>query len=118
MFDFSKRLLKLRKSRGLSQIELAQKVQISSSTLGNYENDMGIPSLSVAESLADVLNVSLDYLACGEKANVISVKGLKEEQIELVTELIQELARPANHNPKSTRQQQELLARIIEQFVH
>ena len=36
MFDFSKRLLKLRKSRGLSQIELAQKVQISSSTLGNY----------------------------------------------------------------------------------
>ena len=29
MFDFSKRLLKLRKSRGLSQIELAQKVQIS-----------------------------------------------------------------------------------------
>ncbi len=33
MFDVSKRLLKLRKSRGLSQIELAQKVQISSSTL-------------------------------------------------------------------------------------
>ena len=81
MFDFSKRLLKLRKSRGLSQIELAQKVQISSSTLGNYENAMGIPSLSVAESLADVLNVSLDYLACGEIANVISVKGLNEEQI-------------------------------------
>ena len=90
MFDFSKRLLKLRKSRGLSQIELAQKVQISSSTLGNYEYE----------------------------ANVISVKGLKEEQIELVNELIQELARPANHNPKLTRQQQELLARIIEQFVH
>lgn len=65
MFDFSKRLLKLRKSRGLSQIELAHKIRISSSTLGNYENDMGIPSLSVAESLADVLNVSLDYLACG-----------------------------------------------------
>lgn len=77
MFDFSKRLLKLRKSRGLSQIELAHKIRISSSTLGNYENDMGIPSLSVAESLADVLNVSLDYLACGEKANVISVKGAK-----------------------------------------
>ncbi len=117
MFDFSKRLLKLRKSRGLSQIELAQKVQISSSTLGNYENDMGIPSLSVAESLANVLNVSLDYLACGEKANVISVKNLKEDQITLVTELVQELARPATHSSKLSKQQQELLARIIEQFV-
>ena len=77
MFDFSKRLLKLRKSRGLSQIELAQKVQISSSTLGNYENDMGIPSLSVAESLADVLNVSIDYLACGERSKRYICEGAK-----------------------------------------
>lgn len=117
MFDFSKRLLKLRKTRGFSQIELAEKVQISSSTLGNYENDMIIPSLSVAESLADGLNVSLDYLACGKKANTISVKSLKEEQIELVTELVREFARPANHSPKLIKQQQELLERIIEQFV-
>lgn len=77
MFDFGQRLLRLRKEHGLSQKELAQRIQVSKSTLANYENDMGFPSLPVAEDMADAFNVSLDYLACGEKAKIITARNLK-----------------------------------------
>lgn len=59
MYDFGPRILKLRKERGLSQKDLAQKIGISNSSLGNYENDLGVPPLNVAEDLADAFNVSL-----------------------------------------------------------
>lgn len=117
MFDFGQRISKLRKARGLSQKDLAQKVGISKSSLGNYENDMGIPSLLVAEDLASVLNVSLDYLVYGEKTRIITAKMLKDEQIQLLTELVQEISMPSGQGHKLSSKQQDLLARIIEQFL-
>lgn len=117
MFDFGQRLVRLRKEHGLSQKELAQKIQVSKSTLANYENDMGFPSLSVAEDMADVFNVSLDYLACGEKAKIITARNLKDDQIQLITELIQEMASPGASGYRLSVQQQDLIARIIEQFL-
>lgn len=117
MYDFGPRILKLRKERGLSQKDLAQKIGISNSSLGNYENDLGVPPLNVAEDLADAFNVSLDYLVSGEKAKTITVKGLTNDQIQLLTELAQELAVPTSHGTKISTKQQELLVRIIENFV-
>lgn len=113
MYDFGPRILKLRKERGLSQKDLAQKIGISNSSLGNYENDLGVPPLNVA----DAFNVSLDYLVSGDKAKTITVKGLTNDQIQLLTELAQELAVPTSHGTKISTKQQELLARIIENFV-
>ena len=115
MYDFGPRILKLRKERGLSQKDLAQKIGISNSSLGNYENDLGVPPLNVAEDLADAFNVSLDYLVSGDKAKTITVKGLT--QVQLITELAQELVMPTSHGAKMSTKQQELLARIIENFV-
>lgn len=117
MFDFGQRLLRLRREQGLSQKELAQKVQISKSTLANYENDLGVPSLPVAEAMADTFNVSLDYLAGGEKTKTITAKNLKEDQIQLITELVQEIAKPSGSGRKLSARQQDLMARLIEQFL-
>lgn len=75
MYDFGPRILKLRKERGLSQKDLAQKIGISNSSLGNYENDLGVPPLNVAEDLADAFNVSLDYLVSGEKPKPLRLRG-------------------------------------------
>ena len=117
VYDFGLRILKLRKERGLSQKDLAQKIGISNSSLGNYENDLGVPPLNVAEDLADAFNVSLDYLVSGDKAKTITVKGLTNDQVQLITELAQELVMPTSHGAKMSTKQQELLARIIENFV-
>ena len=63
MYSFSKRLVAIRKEKGLSQGELADKVDSTSITIGRYEREEVKPSIEVASKIAVVLGVSLDYLA-------------------------------------------------------
>ena len=58
-----KRLAATRKEKGLSQGELADKVDSTSITIGRYERDEVKPPLEAAAKIAAVLGVSLDYLA-------------------------------------------------------
>lgn len=96
LVDFSERLKRLRREKGYSQAALAQKVSdmgqnLSEAALAKYESSRTYPNLQVAASLADYFGVFIDYLACGEKASVISVDGLTDEQVDLVTELARSL---------------------------
>lgn len=59
---FSKRLKELRQEYGLTIEEFANKVGISKSSVGYYENQNRVPDIIVAGRMADVLNVSADYL--------------------------------------------------------
>jgi hypothetical protein len=62
--------------------------------------------------------LAFDYLACGEKASVISVDGLTDEQVDLVTELARSLQQQnKNHRVTPTPEQQELVFKVIEQFL-
>ena len=93
VIDFSDRLRELRLEKGYSQATLSQKITnlgqpLSEAALAKYESGRTIPNLQVAAYLADYFGVSIDYLACGEKASVLSAEGLKEEQIRLLVELI------------------------------
>ena len=58
------RLVEIRKSRNLTQKQLAAGVNISEVGLQNYENGRRKPAYDVLIALADFFNVSLDYL-CG-----------------------------------------------------
>jgi len=62
------RIAALRKSQGLSQAELARRLQISSSAMGMYEQGRREPSLQMVVSLAQTLGVSTDYLLTGKPA--------------------------------------------------
>lgn len=89
VIDFSDRLRELRLEKGYSQATLSQKITnlgqpLSEAALAKYESGRTIPNLQVAVYLADYFGVSIDYLACGEKASVLSTEGLKEEQIGLL----------------------------------
>jgi transcriptional regulator with XRE-family HTH domain len=63
--EFGKRLHALRRERGWSQPELAEKVSTSGPIIGRYERGDMTPSIEVAARLALVLGVTLDYL-CNE----------------------------------------------------
>jgi transcriptional regulator with XRE-family HTH domain len=52
----------LRKQQGWSQTALAEKIKCSRATLINYESNKNIPSIDIAIQLAEVFNISLDYL--------------------------------------------------------
>lgn len=59
---FGQRLRDLRVSHGLTQFELADKAQIPRSTLGSYELDRRHPDFDALDALADLFDVSFDYL--------------------------------------------------------
>ena len=52
----------LRKLRGLTQEEFAQKLNIKRSLIGAYEEERAEPRLEVLEMIADMFNLSLDEL--------------------------------------------------------
>lgn len=60
--SFGKRLLEARKSKGLSQEDIAKELNTKAPVIGRYERDEMKPSIDVATKLAKLLALSLDYL--------------------------------------------------------
>ena len=58
----SKRLVALRKARGLSQAQVAKAVHVAPRAYQNYEYDEAEPRLSILIRLADFYRIPLDEL--------------------------------------------------------
>lgn len=56
----------LRKTRGLTQQQLADKLDIQRATISNYEIGRRSPHLKELEKIASVLGVNIDYFAIGD----------------------------------------------------
>ena len=69
MADLGKRIQGLRKDNGLTQQELAKKINISHPQIVRYENKGVQPPADVLKRLADVFDVSIDYLVNGNKSD-------------------------------------------------
>lgn len=54
--------MEARKKAGLSQEDLAKQLGTKGPAIGRYERDEMKPSIEVAAKMADILDVSLDYL--------------------------------------------------------
>lgn len=65
MSDLGSRLIDLRKKEGLTQAELAQKIDISHTQVTRYETKGVQPPADVLKKLADVFGTSIDYLVNG-----------------------------------------------------
>ncbi len=61
---FGARLKQLRKENGLEAKFVAKKLNIAKSTYSGYENDKTRPSFELLNNLANLFNVSIDYLLC------------------------------------------------------
>lgn len=64
---FGKRLKELRENQGITQADLAASLNVSRQSISGYENDAVEPSLDIIVKIADIFNVSLDYLLCRSK---------------------------------------------------
>ena len=62
-----KKLKQLRKSKGMTQEDVAQKVDITRSTISNYEIGRRTPNLNDLSALAGVFGVGLDYFGISPK---------------------------------------------------
>ena len=59
------RIAALRRTKGLSQAELARRLKISASAMGMYEQGRREPSAQILVALARELGVSTDFLLTG-----------------------------------------------------
>lgn len=62
MGNFHNIFKQLRVASGLTQVEMAEKLGISRSTIGMYETGAREPDFEVLELIADFFNVDIDYL--------------------------------------------------------
>lgn len=62
MATLGQRLCELRRSRGLTQEDLARELHLSQSTISYYELDRKTPPPSTLAKLASFFGVSVDYL--------------------------------------------------------
>lgn len=60
--EFGSIVVELRKQQGISQTDLAGQLGIHKNVLGRYERNEVTPSIEIARKIADILDVSLDYL--------------------------------------------------------
>jgi len=59
------RIAMLRRAAGWSQAELAEKLKISPSTVGMYEQGRREPAVQMLAALSELFGVSIDYLVTG-----------------------------------------------------
>ena len=64
MTKYAKRLKDLREGAGLTQDQLAEKLNTSRSRISMYEQGKRQPDFEMQEAIADFFNVNIDYLFC------------------------------------------------------
>ena len=70
------RIKELRKEFGLSQVDLAAQMEVTKQTISNWENENIQPSIDMLVGLANVFNVTTDYLLGLDDVPRLSIEGL------------------------------------------
>lgn len=63
-------IAKLRKKCGMTQAQLAEKLNISDKTVSRWENGLGFPEITQFPLLASVFGVTVDYIMTGERKGI------------------------------------------------
>lgn len=61
-FIIAKNIQKLRQEKGMTQLELAEKINYSDKSVSKWERGESLPDIVVLKSVADLFEVTLDYL--------------------------------------------------------
>ena len=67
--NFSEKLYELRKKEGLSQEELAEKVNVSRQTISKWEMGQSSPEMEKLVNLSKIFDISLDELVGNDDIN-------------------------------------------------
>jgi len=87
------KLKQLRKTRNVTQIEVANFLHIEQSTYSGYETGKSKPSIDILKNISKFLNTSIDYLVGNENSNEFYRKNLSKQDLELqeLTEKLNEI---------------------------
>ena len=84
------RIQELRKAYGWSQVEVARRLNVAKQTVSNWENGNIQPSITMLLRLAELFNVSTDYLLGLDDVSRLNVDGLPLELVAHISLLIED----------------------------
>lgn len=87
MTTLGKKISTYRKSLGLTQEELAEKLNLSSQAISKWENDLSIPDITIMLALSDLFQISLDDLVRQEE-NMHTPRIVPKEQRKPLEQMI------------------------------
>ena len=78
----------LREGSKMTQAELARQLGVTRSGVNAWEMGITMPSTQYIIKLAEIFNISTDYLLDVKKTSTVSIEGLSDREIASVVEII------------------------------
>lgn len=94
----SENIKKVRLSAKMNQVEFAKQLNVTKQCISNWENDNVVPSIEMLVKIADMFNVSTDYLLGRTDKQYVDVSELTVEQIGHILLIIKDLSALNNKN--------------------
>lgn len=91
----------LRKANGMTQKELANRLNVSDKTVSRWERDDGAPDLSIIPAIAEIFGVTCDELLRGERRSPMECAEISDD---------------TETSPKGEKQRQRLLKSTLSQY--
>lgn len=82
---------KLRMNKGISQVQLADKLNVTKQSVSNWENEYIMPSVDMLIKIANFFNVSTDYLLGLSEKHTLNTDGLSDLQITHIQTIIDDI---------------------------
>ena len=97
--DFNNRLYQLRKQKGLSQEELANRLNVSRQTVSKWEVGDSTPEMEKLIAISDLFDISLDKIVMGKEDESQISATTKSELVSVLNEKV--LTQKNKKNAKS-----------------
>lgn len=86
---FGQRLSRIRKEKGFTQNEIADKVGVTSQAVSKWENDLASPDIDILLKLSEIFDISIDELLGKEtKKTVLNDKPSKKDIDKMIFKII------------------------------
>ena len=96
MVNMGEKLKSLRIENKYTQKQISERIGLAISAVSSYESGSRYPSYDVLVKLSRIYHVSTDYLLGVTSQRTIDVSDLDEEEIELISQLVDKLRKLNN----------------------
>lgn len=86
--EFNNRLYQLRKQKGFSQEELANRLNVSRQTVSKWEVGDSSPDMEKLVAISDLFDVSLDMLVTGKEAPAPEAAPVKSDFADVISQKV------------------------------
>ena len=86
--DFGNKIKRLRQGKGLTQVQIAERLHISKTMVSAYETGIRLPSYDVLFKFAQLYGVTTDYLLGFDRLKTVDVSELTDAQVDLIVNMI------------------------------